>query len=83
MYTKRESEHWKKKNEPWEKKDQQQKLVGKVMLIVFFDHQGPFYQYFVMPKTTLNKEYYLEVLKILQWHVNQKCPELKNWWILL
>ncbi len=55
---------------------------GKVMLIVFFDHWGPLYQHLVPPKVTVNKEHYLEVLKILWWHVNQRWPELKNWWIL-
>ncbi len=55
---------------------------GKIMLIVFFDYQSPLYQHFVLPNMTIDKEYYLEVLKILQWHVNQKCLELRNLWIL-
>ncbi len=64
--TELESEHGKRKNELREKKDGQQKSVGKVMLIVFFDHWAPLYQHFAPPKTTVNKEYYLEVLKVLQ-----------------
>ncbi len=80
--TKWENEHWKRKNEPQEKKVQQQKSVGKVMLTVFFDHWGSPYQHFMPPKMTVNKEYYFEVLKILQQHVNWKRLELKNWWIL-
>ncbi len=59
-------------------KVRQQKLAGKVMLIVFFDHWGPLYPHFVPPSTTINKEYYLEVSKIFWRHVNRKCLELKN-----
>ncbi len=80
---KQESEHWKTKNEPQNKKVRQQMWVDTDMLIVFFDHQGPLYQNFKLPKTTVNKEYYLEVSKILQQHVNMKSPKLKNGWILL
>ncbi len=80
--TKWESECWKRKNEPHGKKVQQLKLVGKVMPIMFFDHWSPLYQHFVLPTTTINKEYYLKVLKIVQWHVNRKHLELKSQWIL-
>ncbi len=73
--TKSESEHWKRKNEPWEKKIRTHKSASEVILIVFSDHKGPLYQHSVVPQMIVNKEYYLEVLKIRQWHVNWKCLE--------
>ncbi len=76
--TKWESEHWKRKNKPQENKVQQQKSMGKVGLIVFFDHWEPLYLHFVLPGTTANNQYYLEVLKILRQHINLKFPKLKE-----
>ncbi len=52
LFAEQASEHWKRKNEPRQKKVQQQKSAGKAMLVVFFDHQDPFYQQFVPPKIT-------------------------------
>ncbi len=58
---KQESEGLKIRNKIQEKKVWQRKLVGKVMLIVFFNNLGPLRQRFVPPKTTINEEYYLNL----------------------
>ncbi len=59
--------------------------VGKVMLIVFFDYQGMVYQHIVpqtSPKTTVYKEYYIEVLKNLREHLQRKRPDIAHSFIL-
>jgi hypothetical protein len=47
------------------RKAHQVQLNVKVMLIAFFDYEGVVYHTFVPRGQTLNKEYYLEVLKSL------------------
>ena len=47
------------------KKIQQTKSLGKVMMIIFFDHKGASFQHDLPPKITENVEYYVPVLKIL------------------
>ncbi len=59
-----------------------QSAAGNVMLIGFFNNHHLFYQHYVTPKTTLNKEYYRDVLGKLYSHISQKQPELKQIWIL-
>ncbi len=44
----------------------------QVTLIAFFDHQSMLYQHIVLQtslKTTMNKEYYIKVLKNLREHL--------------
>ncbi len=52
------------------------------MLCVFFDAQGVIYQHVVPPKTKINAVYYVQVLKLLQKHINRKRPEIARTWIL-
>ncbi len=41
--------------------------MGKVMLIAFFDSHNFVYQRYVTPKSTVNKEYYRDVLEKLHY----------------
>ncbi len=55
------------------------------MLISFFDHKGMIYQHFVPHttlRTTINKEYYIKVLKKLREHIQRKRPEIAKNFIL-
>lgn len=83
--TKQESSGYRRKGDPSKKKVRQQKSVGKVMLIAFFDRKGMIYQHIVpttIPRTTVNTEYYIKVLKKLREHVQRKRPEIANSFIL-
>ncbi len=75
------SRSWKKRIERGKmnhgEKDPSENLAGKVMLIMFFEHQALFLSAFCAVKDDTNKEYNLKVQMILQWHVNWKCPESK------
>ena len=53
-----------------------------LMIIVLFDHKGIIYQHSVPPKTIMNGEYYVSVLKILHQHISRKRQELIGNWIL-
>jgi len=56
----------------------------KVMLLVFFDSEGIVHHEYARDRQTINKEFYLEVLRRLRESVRQKRPE--KWrdgdWIL-
>ncbi len=83
--TKQESSCYRGKNQPSKKKVRQAKSVGKVMLIAFFDHKGMIYQHYVPhtdPRTTINKEYYIKVIKQLREHLRKKRPEIAKNFIL-
>ncbi len=83
--TKQESSGYRRKGDFTRKKVRQQKSVGKVMLIAFFDRKGMIYQHIVphtIPKTTVNSEYYIKVLKKLREHVQRKRPEISKSFIL-
>jgi len=48
----------------------------KVMMVVFFDWQGVIHYEFVPRGQTVNKEFYLTVLKRLREAVRRKRPQL-------
>ena len=56
----------------------------KILLTAFFDCNGVVYHKFLPQVHTVNKEYYLEVMRQLRITIHQKCTELwKNQsWIL-
>ena len=58
------------------KKARQVRSNVKVLLTVFFDYRGVVYQKFLPYGRTVNKEYYLEVMRHLRGGIRRKRPEL-------
>ena len=56
----------------------------KVMLTVFFDYRGVVHYEFLPPGQTVNKEYYLSVMRRLREAIRKKRPDLwkDNSWLL-
>lgn len=84
METKAQSSQWTARNEPRPKKIKQFRSKVKLLLTVFFDWRGIVHYEFLPYGQTVNKEYYLTVLKNLRDAVRRKRPELwkNNSWIL-
>ena len=61
--TKRQSSQWKHAGSPRPKKAKQSKSTHKLLMIPFFDSTGMIYMHWVPTGQTVNKEYYVEVLK--------------------
>ena len=61
--TKRQSSQWKHAGSPRPKKARQSKSTHKVLMIPFFDSTGMIYMHWVPTGQTINKEYYIEVLR--------------------
>lgn len=82
--TKAQSSQWKLPEEPRPKKARQVRSNVKVLLTVFFDFNGIVYHEFLPPGRTVNKEYYLEVLRRLREAIRRKRPHLwrNNSWKL-
>ena len=64
--TKRQSCQWKHAGSPRSKKARQSKSIHKFLMIPFFDSTGMIYMHWVPTGQTVNKEYYVEVLKEVQ-----------------
>ena len=81
--TAQQSSEWRAKNEPKPKKPRQSRSKIKTMLIVFFDYRGVVHHEFVPEGQTVNKEYYLAVLRRLREAIRRKRPDLwaDNSWI--
>lgn len=80
--TTQQSGEWRFENEPKPKKPRQSRSKVKVMLIVFFDFYGVVHSEWVPEGQTVNKDYYLTVLRRLRDAIRRKRPELwaeKNW----
>ena len=80
--TKVQSSQWVGKSSPRPKKARQSRSNVKVMLIVFFDWKGTVHHEFVPCGETVNKEFYLKVMKCLREAVQRKRPEAwtnKTW----
>ena len=73
---KKQSIQWILHGEPRHKKAWQCRYNVKVLLIAFFDWQVVFYHEFTQNGQTINKEYYLDVLRRLREAIR------KNSWIL-
>ncbi len=74
--TKAQSSQWKTPEEPRPKKARQVRSNVKVLLTVFFDYHGVVHQEFLPKGRTVNKEYYLEVMRRLREAIRKKRPEL-------
>ena len=61
--TKRQSSQWKHAGSPRPKKARQSKSTHKLLMIPFFDSTGMIYMHWVPTGQTVNKEYYVEVLR--------------------
>ncbi|UYV85140.1 hypothetical protein LAZ67_X004709 [Cordylochernes scorpioides] len=80
--TKAQSFQWKLPHEPRPKKARQVRSNVKVLLTVFFDCRGVVHHEFLPHGRTVNKEYYLQVMRNLREAIRQKRPDLwknKNW----
>ncbi|UYV71165.1 hypothetical protein LAZ67_8001971, partial [Cordylochernes scorpioides] len=80
--TKAQSSQWKLPHEPRPKKARQVRSNVKVLLTVFFDCRGVVHHEFLPQGRTVNKEYYLQVMRNLRKAIRQKRPDLwrkKNW----
>ncbi|UYV64880.1 hypothetical protein LAZ67_3002255 [Cordylochernes scorpioides] len=80
--TKVQSSQWKLPHEPRPKKARQVRSNVKVLLTVFFDCRGVVHHEFLPQGRTVNKEYYLQIMRNLREAIRQKRPDLwknKNW----
>ena len=74
--TKRQSSQWKHVGSPRPKKAKQSKSTHKLLMIPFFDSTGMIYMHRVPTGQTVNKEYYVEVLREFRKRFRQKRPAL-------
>ena len=72
----RDSSQWKHAGSPRPKKARQSKSTRKLLMIPFFDSTGMIYMYWVPTGQTVNKEYYVEVLRELRKRFCRKRPAL-------
>ena len=79
-----QSSEYRVRGEPRPKKRRQSRSKIKVMLTVFFDYRGVVDYEFVPPDQTVNKKYYLGVMRCLREAIRKKRPELwrDNSWFL-
>ncbi|GAB1860480.1 Histone-lysine n-methyltransferase setmar-like protein [Camponotus japonicus] len=82
--TKAQSSQWKQSDEPRPKKARQVRSNVKVLLTVFFDYNGVVHHEFLPQGRTVNKQYYLEVMRRLREAIRKKRPNLwkDNSWLL-
>jgi len=82
--TKAQSSQWKSPGEPRPKKARQVRSNVKVLLTVFFDYHGVVHREFLPQGRTINKKYYLEVMRRLRESIRKKRPEVwkENSWML-
>ena len=74
--TKRQSSQWKHVGSPRPKKARQSKFPHKLLMIPFFDSTGMIYTHRVPTGQTVNKEYYVEVLREFRKRFRWKRPPL-------
>ena len=74
--TKRQSSQWKQAGSPRPKKARQSKSTHKLLMIPFFDSNGMTNIHWVPTRQTVNKEYYVEVLRKFRKRFRQKRPAL-------
>ena len=74
--TKRQSSQWKHAVSPGPKKARQSKATYKLLMILFFDSTGMIYMHWVPTGETVNKEYYVEVLREVRKRFHRKSPAL-------
>ena len=75
--TKRQSSQWKHAGSPRPKKARQSKSTHKLLMILFFFvSTGMIYMHWVPTGQTVNKEYYVEVLREFRKRFHRKRPAL-------
>ena len=74
--TKRQSSQWKYAGSSRPKKARQSKSTHKLLMIPFFDTTGMMYMHWVPTGQTVNKEYYVEVLREFRKRFRRKRPAL-------
>ena len=74
--TKRQSSQWKHAGSPRPKKARQSKSMHKLLMIPFFHSTGMIYMHWVPTGQTVNKEYYVEVLREFRKRFHWKRPAL-------
>ena len=74
--TKRYSSQWKHIGSPRPKKARLSKSNHKLLMIPFFDSTGMIFMHWVPIGQTVNKEYYVEVLREFRKRFRQKRPAL-------
>ena len=72
MKTNQQSSEWRTKAEPNPKKPRQSRSKVKI----FFNIRGLVHHEFIPTGQTVNKKYYLDVLKRLREKIHQKRPEM-------
>ena len=76
LQTKRQRSQWKHAGSPRPKKARQSKSTHKLVMTLFFDSTGMIYMYWVLTGQTVNKEYYIEVLREFRKRFCRKKPAL-------
>ena len=76
LETKRQSSQWKHAGSPRPKKARQSKSTHKLLMISFFDSIGMIYMHWFPTGQTVNKEYYVEVLREFRKRFHWKRPAL-------
>ena len=74
--TKRQSSQWKHASSPRPKKARQFKSTHQLLMIPFFDYTVMIYMHWVPTGQTVNKEYYVEVLREFRKRFRRKRPAL-------
>ena len=74
--TKRQSFQWKYAGSPRPKKARQSKSTHKLLMIPFFDSTRMIYMHWVATGQTVNKKYYVEVLREFKKRFRRKRPAL-------
>ena len=74
--TKRQSSQWKHAGSSRPKKARQSKSTHKLLMIPFFYSTGMIYMHWVPTRQTVNKEYYVEVLREFRKRFHRKKPAL-------
>ncbi|XP_011263146.2 uncharacterized protein LOC105255530 [Camponotus floridanus] len=79
-----QSSEYRAKGEAKPKRSRQSRSKIKIMLTAFIDYRGVVHSEFLPPGQTVNKEYYLSVMRRLREAIRKKRPELwaNNSWFL-
>ena len=83
-HSRHQASEWRSLNEPRPKKPRRFQSKKKVMLTVFMDYRGVVHHEFPPEGQTVNREYYLGVMRRLHGAIREKRPDLwvNNSWIL-
>ena len=73
---KRQSSQWKHAGSTWPKNTRQTKSTHKLLMIHFFNSTGKIYMHWIPTGQTVDKEYYVEVLREFSKRFRQKRPAL-------